>query len=199
MNYYEGEKDFYFTIRPGTTEEVKATQTTSSVTLKWSKVKKATGYRVYQYDSSTGEWKTLKTTTERTYTVKNLKPGTKYEFSIKAYTKTADGTIWSKNTTRIETATKPATPSLKLTSTKNGTANISWSNVKGESGYQVYYSDKKNGDYIKINNYSANTVKTSKAKLTSGKTYYFKVRAYKKTASGTVYGSFSSVKSIKTK
>lgn len=196
---YEGEKTVYFTIRPGTTEEVKATQTTSSVTLKWSKVKKATGYRVYQYDSSTGEWKTLKTTTERTYTVKNLKSGTKYEFSIKAYTKTADGTIWSKNTTRIETATKPATPTIKLSSVKKGTANISWSNVSGESGYQVYYSDKKNGDYIKINNYSANTVKTSKAKLTSGKTYYFKVRAYKKTASGTVYGSFSSVKSIKTK
>ena len=196
---YEGEKTVYFTIRPGTTEEVKATQTTTSVTLKWSKVPKATGYRVYQYNYSTGKWKAIKTTTERTYTVKNLKPGTKYKFSVKAYTKTADGTIWSNNTTHIETATKPATPTLKLSSSKKGTANISWSNVNGESGYQVYYSIKKNGDYKEVNTYKANVTTGSKTKLSSGKTYYFKVRAYKKTAAGTVYSSFSSVKSIKIK
>lgn len=199
MNYYEGEKDFYFTIRPDKAETVKATQTDSSVTIKWSKVKKATGYRVYQYNYSTKKWKTVLTTTDRSCTIKNLKPGTKYKFSVKAYTKTADGTIWSNNTTHIETATKPATPTLKLSSSKKGTANISWSNVNGESGYQVYYSTKKNGDYKKVNTYKANVTTGSKTKLSSGKTYYFKVRAYKKTAAGTVYSSFSSVKSIKIK
>lgn len=196
---YEGEKTVYFTISPGTTEEVKATQTTTSVTLKWSKVPKATGYRVYQYNYSTKKWKTVLTTTDRSCTIKNLKPGTKYKFSVKAYTKTADGTIWSNHTTHIETATKPATPTLKLSSAKKGTANISWSNVSGESGYQVYYSTKKNGDYKKVNTYKANVTTGSKIKLSSGKTYYFKVRAYKKTAAGTVYSSFSSVKSIKIK
>ena len=196
---YEGEKTVYFFIRPDKAETVKATQTDSSVTLKWSKVKKATGYRVYQYNSSTGNWKALETTTDRTFTVKNLKPGTAYTFCVKAYTKTAEDTIWSNSYTEIETATKPAKPTLKLTSTKKGTVNITWTNVKGESGYQVYFSDKKNGEYSRIKNYSADTVKASKNKLTSGKTYYFKVRAYKKTASGTVYGSFSSVKSIKIK
>jgi hypothetical protein len=46
---------------------------------------------------------------------------------------------------------------------------------------------------------SADKIKTTIKGLKSGKTYYFKVRAYKKTADGTILGSFSTVKSAKIK
>ena len=74
---------------------------------------------------------------------------------------------------------------------------LKWNAVKGADGYQVYYSTSKDGEYKKL----TSTTKTSltKSGLKSGKTYYFKVRAYKKTDSGTLYGSFSSVKSAKIK
>ncbi|MBQ8028332.1 MAG: fibronectin type III domain-containing protein, partial [Clostridia bacterium] len=65
--------------------------------------------------------------------------------------------------------------------------------------YQVYYSTKKSSGFKKVASYKTNVTKGSKSKLKSGKTYYFKVRAYKKTASGTVYSSWSSVKSVKIK
>ena len=57
----------------------------------------------------------------------------------------------------------------------------------------------KDGTYKKVNSYKANKLSGSKSKLKSGKKYYFKVRAYKKTSSGTVYSSWSSIKSVKIK
>lgn len=87
----------------------------------------------------------------------------------------------------------PKTPTLKVTTTK-GKATLSYTDLAGVTGYQIYYStDGKT--YKKL-------VTTSKEKysktLKSGKKYYFKVRGYVKPASGnTVYGSFSSAKSVK--
>ena len=81
----------------------------------------------------------------------------------------------------------------------SGTAavTVSWDAVKGADGYQIYYSTSEKGEYKKL----TGTTKTSfkKTGLKSGKTYHFKVRAYKKTDSGTVYSAFSAVKSAKTK
>ena len=79
------------------------------------------------------------------------------------------------------------TPKVKSSYTYRS-AKLSWSKVKEAAGYQVYRSASKNGKYKKV--------KTTKAKswtnqnLTTGKTYYYKVRAYKKSEK-TIYGAFS--------
>ena len=86
----------------------------------------------------------------------------------------------------------------KLTATAGTSAvNLKWNAVKGADGYQIYYSAKEKSAYKKL----TGTQKTSfrKKGLVSGKKYYFKVRAYKKTADGIAYGSFSSVKAVKIK
>lgn len=95
-----------------------------------------------------------------------------------------------------ETATKKAgaaakitvAPKIKVTTTYNS-ARISWKKVSGAAGYQVYRATSQNGKYKKVRT----TAKTSwkNEKLTTGKVYYYKVRAYKKSGSKTVYGSFS--------
>ena len=67
--------------------------------------------------------------------------------------------------------------------------------MTGADGYHIYYSTSKDGAYKKIK--STTSLKLTKKDLASGKRYYFKVRAYKKTDSGTVYGEFSKVQSVK--
>jgi len=189
---------FTTATKPAVTSKITATQTKTTITLKWSKVTGADGYRVYQYNTKTKKWDSIKTLTGTSYKVEKLKAGTSYKFKIKAYKK-VNGTIWGSNSATFETATKPATPKItKLTATK-GKVTFTWSNVAGETGYQVYYSTKKDSGYKKVASYKTNVVKGSKSKLTSGKKYYFKVRAYKKTASGTVYSAWSAVKSVKVK
>ncbi|MBQ6874387.1 MAG: leucine-rich repeat protein [Clostridia bacterium] len=195
---YEGIKRLYFTIAPKATSKITASQTTSTITLKWSKIAGADGYRVYQYNAKTKRWVKVKDVTGTSLKMNKLTAGTKYKFRVKAYTKD-DGTIWGAYSSTFETATKCKTPSIiKLTTTK-GKASFTWSNVSGESGYQVYYSTKKDSGYKKVASYKANVVKGSKSKLTSGKKYYFKVRAYKKVNGKTIYGSFSTVKNVKIK
>ena len=158
----------------------------------------ADGYRVYKYNSSTKKYEKVKDVTGTSLKISSLKAGTGYKFEVRAYTKDGD-TIWGEYSSVFATATKPKTPSITKISTTKGKASLTWSNVSGESGYQVYYSSKKDSGYKKVESYKVNVVKGSKSKLTSGKTYYFKVRAYKKTDDGTVYGAWSTVKSIKIK
>ncbi len=193
---YEGVKRLYFTIKPRVTSKITASQTTTTITLKWTAVTGADGYRVYKYNSKTKKYEKLKDVTKNTLKISKLKAGTAYKYKVRAYTKD-DGTIWGSYSDVFETATKPAKPTLKVTTDTKGTAKLSWSNVSGESGYQVYYSTKKDSGYKKVASYKTNVVKGSKSKLTDGKTYYFKVRSYKKTDSGTVYSDWSDVKSIK--
>ena len=67
--------------------------------------------------------------------------------------------------------------------------------VKGASGYQIYRSTSKNGNYQKVAETSSATYLDKKR--SAGKTYYYKVRAIKKQKSGTGYGSFSGIKSCR--
>lgn len=195
---YEGTKKLTYTIAPKATNKITATQTTTAITLKWNKVTGADGYRVYQYNAKTKKWVKVKDITGTSLKINKLTAGTSYKFRVKAYTKD-DGTIWGASSEPFETATKCKTPSIIELTTTKGKASFTWSNVSGESGYQVYYSTKKDSGYKKVASYKANIVKGSKSKLKSGKKYYFKVRAYKKVDGKTIYGSFSSVKSIKIK
>ncbi len=195
---YSGEKTLKFTIAPKATSKLTAVQSISAIKLTWKKVTGADGYRIYQYNTKTKKWDTVKTITSGSavsYKVSGLKSGTVYKFKIKAYKKD-DGTIWGKDSTVLTTATKPAIPTLKLTS-KNGKAVANWTNVSGESGYQLYYATKKDGEFKKVKSYGADVVKGAKSGLTVGKTYYFKVRAFKKVDGKVIYGSWSNVKAVK--
>ncbi len=184
--------------KPDNVEKITAKRTVSTITLMWNKVKGATGYTVYK--NVNGAWKKLGTTDSTSYKVNKLSSGKSYQFSVRPYIKTAAGTILSPSGRRYTTSTKPATATLSVSSPLKGTVKLSWSNVKNETGYQVYYSDKVSGSYVKLGDYKANITVATFNKLKSSKTYYFKVRAYKTTESGNnIYGAFSEVKKLKIK
>ncbi len=89
----------------------------------------------------------------------------------------------------------------KLTAGKKQLA-VTWKTVSSVTGYDVVYSTSK--DFTKKTTKTI-TVKNSKTKnktikkLTKGKKYYVKIRAYKTIGENTYYGAYSSVKSIKVK
>ncbi len=197
---YNGTKTFTFDVLPKTLYTLQHRPNNTEIYLYWGGVEGATGYRIYKYNEKTKEWEKIKSTKNTYYTVKNLKSGKTYKFAVKAYTKIdADTIFWGKSLKKITVKAIPARPEIKATSAKKGVATITWADVSGESGYQLYYSTSKDGKYKKVKSYSAGTVKATKSNLTSGKKYYFKVRAYKKTSGGVVYSDFSPVKSAKIK
>ena len=195
---YEGTKNVYFYIRPGVPTKLTATQSTSYIKLTWDKAPGAAGYSVYRYDNATDSYKKLKATTALSYTDKDVKAGTKYTYKVVPYGRSRlNNVYYSKGNIIIETATKTQTPILSDYTVYKGKVKLFWTSTIGETGYQVYYSTKKDSGFKKYSNFASNTGYVNN--LTSGKTYYFKVRTYIKTNSGYVYSDWSNIKGIKVK
>ena len=175
-------------------------QTTTSITLNWSKASGATGYEVYKYNSSKKKWEKVGSTTKTSYTVKKLKAGTKYKFKVRAYKTVNKKKYYGSYSSELQTATKTSTPKITSVTTGSKKANLKWKKVSGATGYEVYMATSKNGKYSKVKTITkSSTVKYSKTKLKKNKKYYFKVRTYKTVNGKKIYSSYSTVKSIKIK
>ncbi|MDD6527364.1 MAG: fibronectin type III domain-containing protein, partial [Oscillospiraceae bacterium] len=159
----------------------------------------ATGYRVFQYDTKTKKYVTLKTITGTSYTVTKLKSGTSYKFAVKAYSTVNGKVYWASGYKTVTATTNPGTPTLKVIA-GSGKAVLSWNKQTGATGYVVYMATSKNGKYSKIATLKSNSkISYTKTGLARGKTYYFKVIAYKTVGSTNIYGAYSSVKNVKVK
>ncbi len=194
---YSGEKKLYFYILPNKTTKVTTTQNTSAIMTKWAKVTGADGYAVAIYDAN-GKKLNTKNTTALQLKYSALKAATVYKIKVTAY-KVIDGKkVYSTAYSVITTATAPAKPTLKATSPSKGKLTLTWSNVSGETGYVIQYSTKKTSGFKKLTDTKANVVSYSK-KVTSGKTYYFRVKSYKKVGDTYIYSAWSDAKGVKIK
>jgi len=71
---------------------------------------------------------------------------------------------------------------------------ISWKKVEGASGYAVYRSTSEKGKYTRIATVKPDKLSYENTKLTTGKTYYYKVRAFRTVNGKNVYGTYSGIK-----
>lgn len=88
---------------------------------------------------------------------------------------------------------------VKAKSTAYKTIVLSWNKVSGASGYEIYRADSKKGPYRKIKTISnGNTCTFKNKKLKFNRKYYYKVRAFKTTGTGTEYAADSNILTAKT-
>ena len=167
--------------------KVTATQTTSTITLNWTKCAGATGYRIYYKSGST--WKVaVSATAATTHTFKNLKAGAKYTFAVRPYILNGSTLVWS-DYTQFMTASLPATVTAKASSPSKGKISLSWNAVSGTDGYQVYYKSG-NGSYKLYKTVGAGTKSLSFSGLKTGTKYTFAVRSGIKTSGGNIFGAY---------
>ncbi len=89
--------------------------------------------------------------------------------------------------------------SLKASSVKKTSAKLKWKKTSG-NGYEIWRATSKNGKYKKVKTISGSKTTSYRVKkLKSGKRYYFKVRAFKKSGGKKIYGPFSKAVVVKTK
>ncbi len=184
--------------KPGNASGQKVAKVTaSSLKFTW---KKASGVR-YELTLSQGKKKiSAKDTDSNSVTFTKLKPGTEYSLKITPYRKADGQKVYAAKSATVKAATAPSQAKLSsLRKSGNKSARIAWKKASGASGYEVYMRTGK-GAYKKIKTIAnAKTVSLVKSGLKKGKTYSFRVRAYKKLGNKKVYGSYSSTKSIKIK
>lgn len=78
-------------------------------------------------------------------------------------------------------------------------AKIMWCSFDKADGYEIYMATSKTSEFSLIKTVGATTTSYLKAKLKTGKTYYFKVRSYQIVDGEKVYSEFSTVKSCTVK
>lgn len=181
---------FTAATKPGAPSKLSASQTVSSVTLKWSAVKTADGYRVYVKTSS--GWKKVASTAARSLSISKLTAGKSYTYGIRAYIKTDTGTVFG-SIKSITTATKPKAPKVSVSDVKNQRATIRWDKVSGADGYQVFYRLKGDDSYTLLAAYKATDGGVSLTGLAKNTEYTFAVRAFKKAGGKVIYGSRKTV------
>ena len=185
---YTGTKNLYYTIGPKNTSSVKATlYGYDDVKVTWKKVSGASGYKVYYKKSSSDTWSS-KTTTSTSTKLSNLSDGVKYEIKVVAY-KTISGVKCYNSGKETSIYTLKKITGVKVAKS-SGKVKVSWKNISGESGYQISKTTSKSKTDV-VSTYKTTSGKSKSISATKGKTYYYKVRAYKTVDGKKIYGPWS--------
>ncbi len=181
---YNGGYDSYgLKIKNLTTPDVKsATNGSSGITVKWSKVSGASKYYVYRSEYKNGDWTGWKKIYEAkssasSYTDKSIKSsknsGKNYKYTVRA----VSGEYSSAYESGVKTKWL-SVPTLKsATSSKSGIT-FKWNKVTGASGYYVYRKTGS-GSWKKIATVKGGTkISYVDKSAKKGKTYKYTVRAY---------------------
>ena len=175
-------------------------------------------FTVTQSSQKTQISKTKITVGTLSYTGSNVKPSVSVKNGTKTLRQGTDYTISYNKASKVGTAVKvtitgkgnytgkivktiyivPAKPAISSVTGGKKNLTVSYKKVTGASGYQIAYSTNQSSGY-KYLNLNSKTYKKTITKLSSGKKYYVKVRAYKTINGKKYYGNYSAVKSVKVK
>lgn len=167
-----------------------------TVELTWPETSGADGYTVNYRMRPDGEWMTADTDTSQ-FTQKMERAGKGYDFYVVPYMEAGGVKYYDGANSDTKTIYTLKKVSVALNPEFTRCIRISWNNISGETGYEIYRSktpDKKFKRIIKPSNKRDSYLDQ---KLTVGTTYYYKVRAYRNIAPGVyVYGPYSEVVSV---
>lgn len=174
----------------------------TALTLTWNKKAGAAGYRIYRYYPSTKKYSVVADVNgynKNSYTVKGLNAGETVYFRVSAFTVDSQKKIGYKSA-QLTAGTRPQTITVRsVSSPSSKKAALLWYRVNG-SGYQIQWSTTSNFS----SNKKSVTLAQSKNRYTittyyGNKTYYVRMRSFRKVDGKTIYGYWSATQVIKVK
>lgn len=169
----------------------------NTLEIRWNKVNEAYGYRILRSTSKNGTYKEIKTIKKAKtvkYQDKKVTPGKKYYYKIEILVKSGSKIIGNGISKQVAGKTLGGTTVTSVTAAAN-VMTLKWKKVSDADGYQIFRSTKKNGAYDLVGTVTGEkTVKYKDKNLSYGKTYYYKVRAYRSKGKQTETGSLTGAK-----
>ena len=184
-----------------TPEILTITNRSDGIRLTWKSISKATSYNIYRKSPKDTKWTKIASCSSKatSYTDKKVSNHYTYIYTMRAvnskgmsYYHTAGSTL--RRISQVQWS------SLKSRSRKTLTAR--WKRVSYVTGYELQYSKKssmQDAKTIRIKSSSSSVLSKTVSKLTGGKTYYVRIRAYKSLDDGKTYGAWSSTKRVTVK
>jgi hypothetical protein len=169
----------------------------TTAVMTWDDVAGAISYTVYKItDSGYVKYKTV--SGEKCYiALADAEEGT--EFVVTSSGEKDDEVIESAYSVVCTSAKVPSTPTAKLVKAKVKGVQLSWSKIADADGYVIYRYDSSKDKYVTAKVVeSGSTCNVSVNGLTSGKTYKFRVRAYKLAENGKAWSDKSNLVTAKT-
>ncbi|WP_440969634.1 fibronectin type III domain-containing protein [Peribacillus frigoritolerans] len=168
----------------------------NSVRTSWTAVSGASGYEVYRATSSTGTYSLAGSTTLTSYTNTGLTTNKPYYYKIRAYRTVGSMKVYSNYSTVVTAKPVPTVPTnFKATRISSTSLKLTWVSVSGASGYELYRSTSFSGTYNLLK--STTSLYYTNSSLTTGKTYYYKLRAYRTVGTTKVYSGWTTIISAK--
>jgi len=148
----------------------------TAIHLEWASVSGAVSYHV-ERSTDNVNWKPVSPSGKQTrYTDANLLPGTTYYYRVAALVD-GDDVCCSDVVSATTTGVTPAAPVL-LSATGSATSvDLAWSDVDGESGYQIERSPDGTSGWDQIGNAGQGVTSFTDTGLTIATTYYYRVVA----------------------
>lgn len=172
----------------------------NSVKVSWSPVNGAEGYQIYRSISKSGGFSQLIEVKGTSYTDTPLSNERTYYYLVCAYDHAGKIKTSSQYSAMVSAVPKPDAPKkVKAVSSSSDSIRISWEAVSGAVGYEVYKAASRTGTYKLLKVTSASQFSYTDIKLTTGKIYYYKVRAYNYRTSTKKFSDYSAVVSTKSK
>lgn len=193
-----------FTIQPPKGIKPQITNATRTFTdLMWEEVIGADGYLLYKSKDNGQSYmpiKDAKSGKALVYTDKDVALNEVYLYYVRAYKQLETGYVFGESSEPIKIYTPLDNPTI--TEVKNAahrTLRVEWAIVEGAAGYQVYRSDKQDGEYTLLAEIADGMAMSyDDATCECGKPYYYYIKACQQTDTETLWGEASAIVSGRT-
>ncbi len=190
---------FFIELVPSAPENLTAVEVNpTNITISWSLSNPLRdGFKIYRSeDNST--WTLIATVGKDvfSYTDTGVREAAVFYYRVTSYNELNDAYngnfVKQKSSGVLKVVTPPISPdSLSMSSRNTTSVQITWNdNSANETGYEVYYSTD-GVNFSKIATLSSGATSYAHTGLTEGRTYYYKVRAYKKDGTDISYSQWS--------
>lgn len=173
------------------------------IKIQWSQVKSSDGYIIFRSNIQNGDYEKVGEVDSKTLSFidEDLQCGSTYYYRVKAYNKKGKNIYFSDNSVILDTTTCPEIVKyIETSATSDCSIELSWQTVCKCSGYEIYRSNNKDGNYTKIATLTENEKSCFTDKnLKSNEKYYYKVRAFKELNGEICFGQYSHILCVYTK
>ncbi|WML24578.1 SpoIID/LytB domain-containing protein [Neobacillus sp. OS1-33] len=168
----------------------------NSIKTSWTAVSGASGYEVYRATSSTGSYYYAGSTTSTSYNNSGLVTNKPYYYKIRAYRMVGSTKVYSNFSAVVFAKPLPSVPTnFKAARVSSTSFKLTWSAIAGASGYELYRATSSSGAYTLLKR--TTSLYYTNSGLIRGRTYYYKLRAYRMVGITKVYSGWTTIISVK--